>query len=142
MKQEILLTSRASAEENMTKDYVLLQSLAEDPRCILHFYQWQRESGTYGYFIDPEKYLNLEGVSRQGIELARRPTGGGIIFHTCDVAFAVLIPSGHPRFSTHTLDNYVLVNAMVVEAVHRLLGQHVTPSLLPEEPVPLDSSCS
>ena len=133
MRYEILITGCASAEANMARDSQLLQSLTNDPRCLLHFYDWERPSATYGYFIDPADHLNLPGVARQGVDLARRPTGGGIIFHHCDLAFSILVPATHPGYSLNTLSNYALINHAVAEAI--CLFAKAEPDLLPLEPL-------
>ena len=99
----ILSTTNTTAQENMSRDTSLLESLKEDP--ILHLYGWKSPSITYGYFIKPEKYLDLRAISKHGISLARRPTGGGIVFHIWDQAFSFLMPSSHPLFSHNSLDN-------------------------------------
>jgi lipoate-protein ligase A len=130
MKWEILDTGIRSAEENMQIDTDLLRELKEKPRPILHFYEWIGDTATYGYFIDPAKFLNMEGVARRGLKLARRPTGGGIVFHIWDFAFSVLIPEGHPGYSQNTLENYAFVNGAVQKTVKEFLGKevHLTPT--------------
>ena len=101
----------------MAQDAALLLDLNPGGLPILHFYDWARPSATFGHFIDVKKYLNLEGVEKRGLALARRPTGGGIVFHIWDLAFSLLVPSGHPGFSLNTLDNYKFVNETVLKAV-------------------------
>src|SRR5437867_3091333 len=93
----ILDTQCNPAEENMRRDGELLQNLGDKP--ILHLYDWSTPSLTYGYFIRPEKYLNLQELQKQGIAYAKRPTGGGIVFHIWDLAFSFLMPSSAPGFS-------------------------------------------
>lgn len=108
-------TGIASAEQNMESDAKLLESLESRP--ILHLYEWAAPSATYGYFIDPGKYLNLAGVEKHHLSLARRPTGGGIVFHIRDLAFSFLMPSNHPFFSLNTLENYRFVNEIVLDTM-------------------------
>src|SRR5690242_16384610 len=104
MDWQILDTGVAPAEKNMAFDAELLENLGGQP--ILHFYEWERPSISYGYFIQPSKFLNLNNIKKQGIDLARRPTGGGIVFHLWDMAFSVLVPASSPHFSLNTLENY------------------------------------
>lgn len=124
----------------MQLDAQMLDSLEAD--AILHFYEWERESLTYGYFADPAKLLDLKRVQAEGIDLARRPTGGGVVFHLWDLAFSVLIPSTSPYFSLNTLDNYAFINNAVLKAVEQFLGGKESFKLTPEDGVALDESCN
>ena len=81
-------------------------------------------------------------AEKHNLNLGKRPTGGGIIFHVCDWAFSVLVPSQSTHYSLNTLDNYALINRAVQEAVRSLLQTDLLPELLPHEPTPLDASCS
>ena len=99
-----------SPEAIMIKDADLLAQLDPQGPSILHFYDWNVPCLTYGYFTDPACYLNLDALQQCGMQKARRPTGGGIIFHLSDLAFSVLIPASHPCFSLNTLDNYAFIN--------------------------------
>lgn len=116
----IEITEKGTAQSIMDKDASLLESLKEFPRHILHFYSWERPSLTYGYFIDPKKYLNLEELQKAGIAMARRPTGGGIIFHLWDMAFSLLVPKGSPLFNENPIENYKSVHALLLKAMGRL----------------------
>ncbi|MGE3954231.1 MAG: hypothetical protein AB7F31_03410 [Parachlamydiales bacterium] len=111
MRWELFDSGKRGPSENMALDANLLLSLREKPRPILHLYDWEGDAATYGHFIKPEEHLNLEGAARRGLQLARRPTGGGITFHVTDLAFSVLIPAGHEGFSDNTLENYHWVNS-------------------------------
>ncbi|NGX51315.1 MAG: Octanoyltransferase LipM [Chlamydiae bacterium] len=135
---KILDTGTASAEQNMAIDAELLENLSPDDPPLLHFYDWEGDSATYGYFLSPSKLLNLEGARARGLSLARRPTGGGVVFHLSDLAFSILLPAHSPHFSLNTLDNYNFINSGVKRAVKTFLEK---PSLLLEEPLPFDESC-
>jgi lipoate-protein ligase A len=108
-------TPKASAQSNMESDEARLKSLKSNSEPILRFYEWETDAATYGYFVDPTEFF-LEG---QPLQIARRPTGGGIIFHRFDLAFSLLIPASHPAYSTNTLDNYAYVNERVIGAIRR-----------------------
>lgn len=141
MEWEILDTGLRSAEENMRLDAELLEALGSKKKPILHFYEWQAPSATYGYFVEPSDLLNLEGVKRQGIELARRPTGGGIVFHIWDFAFSVLVPATCSAFSLNTLENYAFVNEAVKRAVMEFMGASEELNLIPKDAPSLSEAC-
>ncbi len=132
-------TGIRSAAENMALDEALLADLKEEEDPIVHFYDWKEDAATYGYFTKPEAFLNLEKARARSLDLAKRPTGGGIIFHNCDLAFSVLVPATHPAFSSNPLDNYAFVNNRVIEAIQPMVTS--SPELLTEDPKPLDAHC-
>jgi len=104
---------KASATVHMERDRALLAH----PEPLLLFYEWQQPTITYGHFIDPQQYLDLSEVAALGFDMAKRPTGGGILFHIGDLVFTVCIPKGHFRYSDTVLENYRWINEAVEHAV-------------------------
>lgn len=138
---KIIDTGPASAAENMALDVRFLAELAYEKQPILHLYSWSRPSATFGHFIDPYTLVRKEAVDAIDLELARRPTGGGMIFHLADFAFSVLVPASHPSCSINTLDNYACVNQVVIDVVRAFIGRSsAAPTLLQSSPQPVDSS--
>lgn len=107
--------------KNMKSDEERLQTILPAETPSIRFYRWHPRSVTYGYFLKPWDYFQ-EG--QEELLLARRPTGGGIIFHDYDLAFSILIPAGHPRYSMNTVENYAFVNTCLLKAL-----QNCHPSL-------------
>ncbi len=114
---KVVDTGPNSAAENMRIDAQLLSSLDCQGAPILHFYEWNCMAATYGYFTKIERFFDLQKAEEIPLHFARRPTGGGIIFHVWDLAFSVLLPSGHRFFSKNTLQNYRLINDATLEAI-------------------------
>ena len=136
---KIIDTGSASAETNMRLDKELLDTLEDS--AILHLYDWDRPSATFGYFVDPHTLINVEKAQELGFDLARRPTGGGVVFHAWDLAFSVLVPEGHSAFAKNTLDNYAFVNRAVLKAVERFLKKGAPLKLTPVDAPALDVDC-
>lgn len=132
-------TGKRSAAANMELDAALLADLQSENDPTLHLYDWEGDAATFGHFIDPALFLNMQGVKKNNLDLAKRPTGGGIVFHNCDLAFSVLVPASSPWFSTNPLDNYAFVNNRVILAIEQLFP--LSAELLPTEPFPLDEHC-
>lgn len=130
---QVLDTGSNSADVNMRFDEKLLLELNPDGLPILHLYRWSGPCATYGYFIDPSKHLNLDKIQKNRLILARRPTGGGIVFHIWDLAFSFLMPANHPRFSKSTLDNYRFVNEAVKESLQDFLQIRDPLELIPHD---------
>ncbi len=113
---QVVDTGVGSAQENMRWDGEQLERADELTGPLLHLYEWEKPSATYGHFARPETLLNLAGVEGLGVELARRPTGGGVVFHLFDLAFSVIMPAQSRLFSLDTLQNYALINQAVLRA--------------------------
>ncbi len=129
MAWKILVTEDLSAEALMQKDAWLLSQLTPESEPILHLYEWTKPSITYGYFTDINLHLKFDALAEHGIDTARRPTGGGIIFHLSDLAFSVLLPASHPAFSINTLANYAAINVLVAQAVEKFTQNSLPVSL-------------
>lgn len=137
----IIDTGKDLAQVNMDFDAKLLEELSPNGDPILHLYEWEGLSASYGHFVDPYTYLSKEGVQEVSLNLAKRPTGGGIVLHTSDYAFSCLLPSEHPKFSINTLENYELVNKIVIDALSEVFGDKLSCQLLPFDPKPKTPSC-
>jgi len=140
---KIIDTGKNSAEKNMALDIQLLEGLttADNQDALLHLYDWNQPSATYGYFIKPESLLCMQTAADNNLQLARRPTGGGIIFHLTDFAFSMLVPAGHGGYSINTLDNYAFVNKIVIDVISQFKNT-LKPTLLQNEPISRDIACT
>lgn len=113
---DIIATRKArSSQEIMDLD----QNLLLAPRHILHLYSWPTPTASYGCLVKPEEFLDTAKSQSLGLFLAKRPTGGGIIFHLTDLAFSFLLPSDSPHFSERTEENYLFVNGLVAKALEK-----------------------
>lgn len=90
---------------------------------ILRFYEWEQPSATYGYFIKPEEYFIEVKVKELGLNLSKRPTGGGVIFHTGDLAFSLTLPATHPFYKMNPQESYLKIHQRVGEAIREVLGE-------------------
>ena len=112
-----------SAQKNMEKDLDLLINCDLEKKPILHFHIWEKPSLTYGYFADIEKLIDKNVAEKEGLDLGKRPTGGGVLFHIWDLSFGFVLPKEDKRFSKNVLTNYGFVNKIVVDAINSFLNQ-------------------
>lgn len=109
----------------MRTDYEQLNALSSSPALQLRFYEWAGNSATYGYFIDPAKHFCQSAMTKNAFKIARRPTGGGILFHTSDLAFSLIIPKSHAYWSLNPIESYQRINAQVLKAVVEVLQKNI-----------------
>lgn len=111
MEIDVMECGALSACQNMEQDYLLLQELGSRNKPLLRFYTFNEPCVTYGYFLKPESFLKEE------IPSAKRPTGGGILFHGRDFPFSFLLPKSSPFFTSNTLENYAFIHKIIKEAL-------------------------
>ncbi|MCU0523101.1 MAG: lipoate--protein ligase family protein [Anaerolineae bacterium] len=107
-----------SAYENMAIDEAML-------RCVtgglvpptLRFYRWQPSAVSIGYFQGLEQEVDLEACAARGIDVIRRLTGGGAVYHDYEgeITYSLAIPDDYPGIPQKVLDSYdVLCRGIVV----------------------------
>ena len=84
-----------SGPHNMALDEALLDAVAENPtQTVIRTYGWTTPTLSLGYF---QTIADVEADPRwSGVDVVRRPTGGGALFHDHEVTYAVVIPGSHP----------------------------------------------
>jgi lipoate-protein ligase A len=79
---------------------------------LVRIYEWDRPSATIGYVQkesavkDPDKYT-----------VAKRPTGGGVVYHDNDFTYSVIVPAGHPVTELDRVESYHYFHRAVVRAL-------------------------
>ena len=76
---------------NMCRDEALIKSFDEDSTPVLRVYYWNK-SLTIGISQDIEGYSYLSDFSN---DIAKRVTGGGVLFHGHDLSYSLVIPSAY-----------------------------------------------
>lgn len=89
-----------SAEENMARDREMLNQIGcrgvsryaptISSECAIRFYSWNSPAITVGYSQKPKEWVNLIRCRELGIEVAHRPTGGGVVFHQRDLTWSIV----------------------------------------------------
>ncbi len=55
----------------------------------MRIYGWQTPSITYGISQKPEEHIDLNKCQRDGIQVAQRITGGGVLFHNHEITYSL-----------------------------------------------------
>lgn len=113
----VLDTGRAGAKSSMDIAQQLLSSLPVLREPVLHLFEWARPTLTYGTLVKPQNLLDLQQVTALGLDMAQRPTGGGVMFHVDDLSFSLAIPAHSAAFSASPERNYAWVNQAVSQAI-------------------------
>jgi lipoate-protein ligase A len=114
MKLEHFDEGRASACANMARDLAMLEIYPRRDALRLRHYDWEPDSFSFGY---SQPYAWIVGQAVRGAQLARRPTGGGLVDHRNDWTYAFVIPPEHPFHHAKALEVYRLVHEAIAVAL-------------------------
>lgn len=82
----------ASGAVNMRRDLQMLEAVeAGDESATLRLYAWRPACISLGHH-QPEEELDLAAARRDGLDVVRRPTGGGAILHDDELTYAFAAP--------------------------------------------------
>jgi lipoate-protein ligase A len=115
-----------SAAWQMACDEVLLRS---STCALLRVYSWASPAWTFGYF---QKLQTVqEALGNSGFSLMRRWTGGGMVDHTQDLPYSLILPSHHPWAHQTAKESYRLIHTALLKS---LQAQKINASLQHGEP--------
>ncbi len=133
MTWRIVLNGPTTPEVNMNEDMKALETIQISPP-TLTLYRWAGECATYGHFIDFSKYIDLNRADEFGLKHAKRPTGGGIMFHQCDLAFSVIYPIRGVNLYQNTVENYTFINNKITKVIELFSAGTLSPKVyIPSE---------
>jgi lipoate-protein ligase A len=94
MPQEIrlLCTGFHEACYNMGLDESLLETVAAAGIPTLRFYGWNPAAVSLGYFQKLQEVIDSEACLQHGVDIVRRISGGGTVFHQNELTYSVILP--------------------------------------------------
>mgnify|MGYP000995047841 CR=1 FL=1 len=102
-----LETGAGNAAFNMGLDEAILESVATGAQPpTLRLYQWQPAAVSIGYFQGVRDEVDLDACSRLGVDVVRRLTGGGAVFHAAELTYSIVVPETDPLVRGTVIDSY------------------------------------
>ena len=108
------------AAQNMAVDQHLLElverGIVDAP--VLRIYAWTRPTLSLGYHQQWQQTVDQDALTRHGIDLVRRWTGGrGVLHDLNEITYAVIAPLKEP-FTTRITHNYKLIGTALARFTH------------------------
>jgi len=104
--------------ENMAIDQALLESVAAGAMPVLRFYGWRPPCVSLGRNQPSRDAYDPGAAASAGVDIVRRPTGGGAVLHDRELTYSIAVPVGllgGPR------ETYVRVHQALAAGL-RILG--------------------
>lgn len=99
----------ADAFTNMAVDEAILESRIQGniPNTI-RFYRWKPSAVSIGRFQSIEKEVNLEACKKLKVDVVRRVSGGGAVYHdySHELTYSVVIECSNPKITSDVLKSY------------------------------------
>jgi len=116
---------------NMALDEALLEAAASIGQPILRFYGWSYPAATFGYFQSYQQVSSWTSMR----PLIRRPTGGGLVPHTADWTYSVIIPPALEWYQCSAVESYQRLHEWVSRALMAVgIETKLTPTTDPSGP--------
>jgi lipoate-protein ligase A len=107
---------RRPGAENMAIDEALL----EQGHPVVRLYGWEPGCVTLGYPQD-EDTVEQAAIEAEGLDLARRPTGGGSIYHDpSEITYGVVLPTDWDGLPGDLFPDYRYLSRAVLETFRAL----------------------
>ncbi len=117
-KARILFTGLHDAFFNMGLDEAILESVAaRSSPPTLRFYGWTPAAISLGYFQGISEEVDIQACRDSNIDIVRRITGGGAVFHDAELTYSIVIPEGHRLAPDSITGSYEILCAGIVEGL-------------------------
>jgi len=105
--------------ENMALDVAAAETAADGGPRTLRLYRWAPSTLSLGYGQAVET-VDWEFCDREGIDVVRRPTGGGGIYHDTfgDISYSIVLPA--EEVPGDLMESYALLMEPILEALDRM----------------------
>jgi lipoate-protein ligase A len=106
---------------NMALDEACAEAIVRrDVPPTMRFYLWNPDAVSIGYFQGIEDEVNIVKCAEEKVDVVRRRTGGGALYHACagEIAYSVIAPAQWlPRGIT---DSYQIICNWIISALQSL----------------------
>ena len=114
-------TTINNAFENMAIDEATAESVGKEiSPSTIRFYRWTPSAVSIGYFQSMEKEVNSRSCREANIDIVRRRTGGGAVFHDSEgeITYSVIAPE--TLFSKDLIVSYEEICRWIINGLHNL----------------------
>jgi lipoate-protein ligase A len=101
----LLCTGAGNAFYNMALDESILESVSagESPP-TLRFYGWAPPAVSLGSSLILENEIDQGTCRAEGVDVVRRISGGGAVFHHKELTYSIIMPVSHPLAAGQEID--------------------------------------
>ncbi len=104
-----------SAFMNMAIDEAVSNHVRIGADPTIRFYGWKPSAVSIGYFQSLDDEVDLAACAENGIDIVRRRTGGGAVFHEHEITYSVIAPE--KMFSKDIIESYRQICGWIIDSL-------------------------
>lgn len=120
MKWRIIPLHVCNAFQAMAIDEAVHESVAQGGQPTIRFWRWQPSAVSIGYFQSVQDEVNLEACKELGIDIVRRRTGGGAVYHDYVGEITYSIIASESMFAKGIRDSYREICGSLIDGLGTL----------------------
>jgi len=119
-KWRLLFSKPENGAENMAVDEALF-TLGEKSGYdgTLRIYFWEPACISLGYFQEKDKTLNLPECEARGIDITKRITGGGAIYHHAEITYSITTTLPSPVVPANVDESYRFLEEFIIKGINK-----------------------
>ncbi|MBD3210801.1 lipoate--protein ligase family protein [Candidatus Micrarchaeota archaeon] len=121
MKWRVIPFAEYSAFRNMAVDEAVSESVRNGGPPTIRFYGWNPSAVSVGYFQSMEKEVNVRNCRESGVDMVRRRTGGGAVYHDNKGEITYSVIGKLELFPRDIIASYRLICGWICDSLN-LLG--------------------
>lgn len=121
MKWRFIATEVHNAATNMALDEACMQHVREGKVLpTIRFYRWKPSAISVGYFQSLEREIDVEACKKNSIDMVRRQTGGGAVYHDYDGELTYSIIAPEELFPKNIVESYKHMCGWIIDGLKAL----------------------
>jgi lipoate-protein ligase A len=101
---------------------IAMARLRYDTPNTIRLYRWNPSAVSIGYFQSIEKEVNLEACQNYGVDVIRRITGGGAVYHDYhgEITYSIIAPITDDAIPADILESYSVICGAIVNGLRKI----------------------
>ena len=120
MKWRVVPLHTADAFTAMAIDEAVSESVLKGGPPTIRFWRWNPSAVSIGYFQNAEDELDLETCKKMNVDVVRRRTGGGAVYHDYDGEVTYSVIGKEELFPKGITESYYLICGWVIDSLTML----------------------
>lgn len=120
MKWRVIDYTQNNAAMNMAIDESICESVLEGERPTIRFYGWSPSAISIGYFQSLEKEVDLEKCAQMNVDVVRRRTGGGAVYHDTEGEITYSIIAKEENFPKGITQSYQVICKSIIDSLTKI----------------------